>query len=260
MRTYRLAVEYDGTGYFGFVAQPGLPTIRPEIEAALCALTGESISIRFASRTDAGVHARGQIIAFDVEHAEISETGYTRGVTSKVDDRIVVRETVEVEAGWNPQRAARGKRYRYTYYNAPQPPALDRNRAWWLRPALDLDAMNDAAQHLVGDHDFEAFRSSGCPSANARRRMYAVDVRAGEHGHVYLTVVGNAFCKHMVRIFAGTLADVGRGRRAPQDLVEIISSRDRARAGMTAPPQGLCLEEVIYDERLPPRPTLLEIA
>ncbi len=253
-----MVVEYDGTGFYGFVPQPGLPTIQPEIEAALSEITGEAIRIRFASRTDAGVHARGQIVAFDTTRETIPDVGFTRGVTTKTDPRIVIRHTEAVEPGWDPRRRARGKHYRYIYFNAPQPSALDRDRSWWVRDELDLEAMNAAAQHLIGHHDFEAFRSSGCPSAHARRRMYTVDVAPGPREHVVLTVMGNAFCKHMVRIFAGTLATVGRGRWTPDEVAEIVASRERARAGLTAPAKGLTLEEVIYDERLPPRPEFEE--
>jgi tRNA pseudouridine38-40 synthase len=229
-------------------------TVQGELERALQEMTSESIRLRYASRTDAGVHARGQVAAFDVERDDIPVVGFERGLTSLTPRGIVIRRAEEVERGYKPRHASRGKHYRYTYWNDRQPSALDRRTAWWVRPPMDVSAMNEAAQLLVGAHDFEAFRAASCDAQHALRTMYRVEVRRARACRIELEVVGNAFVKNMVRIFAGTLKEVGTREKSPSDIVSILASRDRVRAGVTAPPGGLCLEEVIFDDRLPERP------
>lgn len=256
MPTLRLVVEYEGTDFSGFVTQtvpPGVRTIQAELEAALRSLTGEAIRIRYASRTDAGVHARGQVIAFEVVRDDIPTVGYARGLTSKLPEAIVIRRAELAPEGFDPRREARGKRYRYRWWNDPQPSALERRTAWWVREPLDVEAMHAAAQAWLGEHDFSSFRASGCDAKHAVRRMHGFEVRRLDDARVELEVIGNAFVKNMVRIFAGTLRDVGRGRLTVADARRVLEARDRAATGMTAPPGGLCLEEVIYDDRLPPK-------
>ena len=257
MRTIRLVLEYDGTAFSGWQMQAGLPpeqTVQGALQAALFKMTQQHVRVRGASRTDAGVHARGQVAAFDTDKASIAPVGFERGLTQLTPPQVVVRRAEEVALGWDPKRTSRGKRYRYSYWNDVTPTALDRERAWWVRGRLDLDRMQAAADLLVGTPDFEAFRSAGCSARHAVRTMYDLRVEPGPHALAHLVVVGNAFCRNMVRIMAGTLAEVGLGRRTPEDVLRALASRDRAQAGITAPGPGLCLEEVIYDDRLPPRP------
>lgn len=258
MRTIRLIIEYDGTAFSGWQQQTELAperTVQGALERAVSALTLEqNVRVRAASRTDAGVHARGQVVAFETEKDRIPCIGFERGLGRFVPDAISVRCAEEAPLGWDPRRTARGKRYRYTYWAETTGSALDRDRAWFVRGELDLDAMRDGAKHLLGTHDFEAFRSAGCSAKHAVRTMYGIDVQRGAYARVHLDVVGNAFVRNMVRIIAGNLGEVGLRRRAPADMGRILASRDRTQGGMTAPPHGLCLEEVIYDDRLPPRP------
>lgn len=257
MRTIRLVVEYDGTAFSGWQVQAGLrpeETVQGALQAAVARMTQAPTRVRGASRTDAGVHARGQVAAFDTEKDSIPVLGFERGLTQLTPPDLVVRRAEEAPLGWDPKRTSRGKRYRYTYWSDTTPTALDRARSWWVRGRLDLARMQAGAQHLVGTHDFEAFRAAGCSARHAVRTMYDLQVVPGPDAQVHLVVVGNAFCRNMVRIFAGTLAEVGLGRRAPEDVARILASRDRGQGGVTAPGPGLCLEEVIYDERLPPRP------
>lgn len=257
MRTLRLVIEYDGTPFAGWQLQAGLPrerTIQGALEQALERLTVEPVRVRAASRTDAGVHARGQVVAFETHKDNIPVVGFARGLGTFLPPEIVVRSASEVEAGWDPRRTARGKRYRYTYWNDRQPTALDRHRAWFVRGQIDPERMQEAARVLVGTHDFEAFRSTGCEAKHAVRTLYRVEVSRGEHQRVHLEVVGNAFVRNMVRIIAGNLWAVGAGRLSAEELRAVLESRDRTRGAMTAPAHGLCLEEVIYDDRLPARP------
>lgn len=257
MRTVRLVVEYDGTDFAGWLAQvgtEGIKTVQGELEAALQDLTKQTIQVRYASRTDKGVHARGQVVAFDIDRPDIPLVGYKRGLTTMLPRSITIREADHVELGWDPRRMSRGKRYCYTYWNSTQPSALERLSSWWIRERLDLDAMREAGQLLLGSHDFSSFRGRNCVARHARRKMYEIRVERGDRDRVHLVVIGNAFVKNMVRIIAGTLWDVGRGRFTIEQFGEILEAKDRTRAGMTAPPQGLVLEEVIFDDRLPPRP------
>lgn len=253
MPTYRLIIEYDGTHLAGFQRQDGTPvkTVQGELEAALARITKVATPVRGASRTDAGVHALGQVVAFDLERP-LPLAAFERGLNAELPRNIVVRSAAEAEPGWNPKRAARGKLYRYLYWNERSPTALDRHRVWHVPLPLDVDAMQLAAEALVGTHDFQSFRSADCPARHGIRTMYRLEVRR-EGPRVVFEVLGNAFCRNMVRIFAGTLRDVGLGRIPPESLPERILARDRTRAGMTAPAQGLVLVEVIYDDRLPPR-------
>jgi len=257
MVTIRLRLEYEGTDFSGWATQKtpdDIRTVQAEVEDALHQMTGEPITIRYASRTDAGVHARDQVIAFETGEKEIPPQGYLRGLTTLTPESIVMRSVDVVEDGWCPRRNSRGKIYRYTYWNDPQPSAIDRGFSWWERVPMNIEAMNAATQHLVGSHDFESFRASGCNASHATRRMYEMSVTRGDRSRVHLTVIGNAFVKNMVRIIAGTLRDVGIGKLSPDDFRNILESKDRTQAGMTAPAAGLCLEEIIYDDRLPERP------
>jgi tRNA pseudouridine38-40 synthase len=254
-RTIRLVVEYDGTAFSGWQEQePGRLTVQVALQEAVKQMTGEAVHVRAASRTDSGVHARGQVAAFDTENQRIPIYGFERGLGQYLPDAVSIRRAEEVETGWNPRFTSRGKRYCYTYWNDRQPSALERWRAWQVRNPLDLEAMQTAADHLLGTHDFEAFRSAGCSAKHAVRTLYQVTVRRGDYARIHVDVVGNAFVRNMVRIIAGNLKEVGDGTIGPQDMLRILESKDRKEGGVTAPGWGLCLEEVIYDDRLPARP------
>lgn len=254
MRTLRAVVAYDGTRYSGWQAQEGHRTIQGEIEAAILKMTEEPVRLRAASRTDAGVHARGQVFAFDTSKDRIPLHGFLRGLNSMLPRQITLGRVEEVEAGHHPRHHARGKIYRYSLWQDQAPSALDRDRAWWVRERLDLALMQAAAPGFVGTHDFEAFRSAGCPAKHAVRTMYRVEVTRGPYSLWWIDVLGNAFCRNMVRIMVGTLVDIGRGRLDATAVTTALAGRKRTLAGITAPSEGLCLEEVIFDDRLPPKP------
>jgi tRNA pseudouridine38-40 synthase len=257
LRTLRLIIEYNGKGLSGFQLQSQLPadkTVQGALEKALERMTQHPVRLRAASRTDAGVHARGQVVAFETDRDRIPCEGFARGVNDLLPEGIVVRAAEEAPPGWHPRRQARGKHYRYVLWVDPYPTAIDAHRVWWRSQPLDLEAMNQAGSLLLGTHDFEAFRSAGCSAHHAMRTLYRVEVVPGPRSEVHIEVLGNAFVRNMVRIIAGNLVEVGQGRRAPESLGVLLASRDRTQGGMTAPASGLCLEEVIYDDRLPPRP------
>jgi tRNA pseudouridine38-40 synthase len=255
VRTIRLTVEYDGTDFAGWQEQGDLPTVQGALRAAVESLVRTPTRVRGASRTDAGVHARGQVAAFDVDGDQIPLVGFLRGLNTYLPRTVVVRDVAEAPPGWDPRRTSRGKVYAYRYWEGPTRSALERDRTWHVRGTLDRDAMTNASRALLGTHDFEAFRASGCVAKHAVRTLYEIRLEPGPDHRLDLWVVGNAFVRNMVRIIAGHLAEVGLGRLPPESVAEALSARDRSRAGITAPARGLTLEEVVYDERLPPRPT-----
>jgi tRNA pseudouridine38-40 synthase len=259
-RTLRMVVEYVGTAFHGWQRQGAQRTVQKVLEDALASMIGERVNLRAASRTDAGVHARGQVVAFDTHDLRIPIRGFERGLNSRLPEDVAIRAVAEVEAGHHPRDFARGKHYRYVFWNDPMPTALERDRAWWVRSTLDVDAMHAAAQRYAGTHDFEAFRAVGCPAKHAVRTMYAVDVRRGEGARIHVDVRGNAFCRNQVRIMVGTLKEVGDGRREAATITEALRERRRALAGITAPAGGLFLEEIIFDDRMPPKPKATETA
>ena len=244
MRHIRLVVEYDGTTLCGWQRQTNGPTVQGHIEDALAKLLAHPVSIRGASRTDAGVHARGQVASFRTERT-IPLHGIRRGLNSMLPDAIAIREATEVDGDFHPRFSATGKHYRYTILASRDRSPL-RARAWHHGEPLDLDAMRVAASALCGEHDFNAFRAAGCAARTTIRRIYSIDVTPATDDLVAVDVRGNAFLRNMVRIMVGTLVEVGSGARLASQVTEIIMSRDRVKAGSTAPAHGLELVEVHY--------------
>lgn len=240
MRCIRLTVEYDGTDFHGWQVQSTLRTVQGELESAVEAMTGSRPRVRGASRTDAGVHAVGQVASFETESA-IPARQFAMGLTALTGPDLAVARSEEAPLGWNPRYEAKGKTYRYLVLNRAHPAPLERRRSWHVASRLDVDAMNEGARHLLGLHDFAAFRASACDASTTVREMRRLDVRRAEGDLVELTFEATAFLQHMVRILVGTLVQVGRGRMAPDEVERILESCDRAQAGPTAPAQGLCL-------------------
>lgn len=245
-RTLKLIVEYDGTGLCGWQRQNNGPTVQQHLEEAIRSMTGEENVILGASRTDAGVHALGQTCIFKTQR-DIPCFGFQRGINTALRGRISVSSIAEVPTDFHPRFDARGKHYCYTLLNRLSPAPLERRTTWHRPGALDLEAMQAAAEVLVGEHDFSAFRAAGCGANTPHRRIDAISVsRDGDL--VRIEVWGNAFLRNMVRIVAGTLVDAGIGKTNPAQLREILEGLDRKRAGQTAPAQGLCLMEVFYSK------------
>lgn len=249
LRNIRLVLEYDGTGYLGWQRQANGPSIQAALEDALFEITGQRPVLSVAGRTDAGVHAAGQVINFRIA-SRILDWRFAPALNHHLPPSISVHLAEEVPLEFDARRDSLSKRYRYRIYRAREPAALELNRAWHVRTPLDLEAMRAAASHLIGELDFEAFRSVHCDAEHAFRAMYSIDLEqrprppCGEH--IDITFHANAFCRHMCRIIAGTLGEVGMGKREPADVQRVLARRDRTRSGVTAPPGGLTLLEVIY--------------
>ena len=245
MRHIRLIVEYDGTHLCGWQRQANGPTVQQHLEEALAKLLVHDTQVTGASRTDAGVHACGQVATFRTPRT-IPLHGIRRAVNSYLPPDIAVLDAAEVADDFHARHSATGKHYRYTILARAERSPLLRDRAWHHAEPLDIAAMNDAARALIGEHDFAAFRATGCTAKTTLRRVDAIAVtRLGEH--VEIDVEGNAFLRNMVRIMVGTLAEVGTGKRPVAQVAEILASKDRTRAGITAPAHGLTLVAVRYD-------------
>jgi tRNA pseudouridine38-40 synthase len=245
MPVVKLVLEYDGTRYVGWQVQPNGPSVQAEVERALETLHKAPRRVTAAGRTDAGVHALGQVVSFP-EERPLPLAAYVKGMNALLPEDVAVREASLEPDGFDARRSARGKRYRYVVENVATRAPLTRLRAWQVFGRLDASAMRAGAAFLVGRHDFAAFQAADCASDHAVREVRRLDVLGEGGGRVELVVEATAFVKHMVRSFAGTLVEVGLGRRAPGWVSEVLASGDRARAGKTAPPQGLFLEEVFY--------------
>lgn len=247
MARVKLVLEYDGTNYVGWQIQLNGPSVQGRVQLALQELTGHAIPVLAAGRTDAGVHAHGQVIAFD-SPVTLPMKAYWMGLNTHLPDDIAVVSAEEVVPGFDPRRWARGKRYVYRISNRRSRSPLRRHSHWEIFLPLNVPAMQDAALHVLGKHDFSAFRASDCQAKGAVRELRRVEVAGSMGDEVTVTVEGTAFLKHMVRNLVGSFVDVGRGKAAPGWVAEVLASKDRNRAGPTAPPHGLCLDEVFYGD------------
>ena len=234
------------------------PPIQGHLEDALGRLLDGPTPVVGASRTDAGVHARGQVARFSTARP-IPLHGIRHGLNALLPPQIAVTDAREVDAGFHPRFSATGKHYRYLVLNRPSRSPRLAHRAWHIRAPLDEDAMRAAAAHIPGERDFSTFRAAGCTANHPRRRVDEVALGRPdpeEPGLLAIDVRGNAFLRNMVRILAGTLVDVGAGRIDPAQITEILDFRDRSRAGRTAKAHGLELLEVFYDGDRPGGPGL----
>lgn len=244
--TQRIAVgvEYDGTRYAGWQRQPDAPSIQSELERALSEVADHPVEATCGGRTDAGVHALGQVAHFDT-HAHRPMRGWALGANSLLPPDIAVLWAVAVPAGFHARHAALSRSYRYLIQNRAVRPALARHRACWIHQSLDAAAMHQAARCLVGEHDFSAFRAAECQSRTPIRRLERIAVsRDGDR--VTIDVTANAFLHHMVRNIAGTLLAVGCGDKPAGWVAEALEARDRRAAGITAPAAGLYFVHIDY--------------
>jgi tRNA pseudouridine38-40 synthase len=249
-RHIRLVVEYDGTELHGWQRQHNNATVQQHLEDALAKLLQTPTPVVGASRTDAGVHARGQVASFRTERS-IPLHGIRRGLNSMLPDTIAIRDASEVPEDFHPRFSATGKHYRYTILTSRDRSPRWRTRAWHHPDKLDVSAMHDAARALIGEHDFAAFRAAGCTAKTTLRRVDSIAFTRLQPGLLEVDIRGNAFLRQMVRIIVGTLAEVGSGRISVPQVAEILASKDRTRAGITAPAHGLELVEVRYDGTRP---------
>jgi len=237
---YRARVEYDGTEFAGFQAQPGRRTVQGEMERVLAYLTGRpAFRIKAAGRTDAGVHASGQVIAF-TWHGGMDATELGQAIGSLLPPDVAIGPLVRVALDFDPRRAATRREYRYSIWTGPRKPLRNRYR-YELDERLDVEAMHAAAQHLVGRHDFSAF---GRVQRTSVRTIFGIRVR--RQGHlVTIDVAGDAFLRQMVRSIVAALIRIGMGRATAEDLARELRSPGRAFAGAVVPAHGLCLRRVV---------------
>jgi tRNA pseudouridine38-40 synthase len=248
-RKLALLVEYEGTAFGGSQFQKNAPTVQGTLERALGSLTGEPIRVAMAGRTDAGVHARGQVASF-VTRSRHSAATVVRAANALLPEAVSIRAASEVPLDFDPRRQATNRWYRYTLHLGPQRPALMRRLVWHVKAELDTTAMARAARHLQGSHDFAAFTA---PS-EAKRSVTIRNVRSARwrcRGELAVfDIEANAFLQHMVRRIVGTLVEVGRGRLAEGEFERLVNEAPPGAASRTAPPRGLCLMKVRYESGL----------
>jgi tRNA pseudouridine38-40 synthase len=244
VRNLRLTIEYDGTDFAGWQRQDGQRTVQGSIEEAFRSMTGEQVTLRGAGRTDAGVHAAGQVANVVVE-ARIPTGGFLRGLNSALPPDIAILTLDDVPDTFDARRSARGKIYRYQIWNHLVRSPLHARQTWHCRAPLDVHGMRAAAALFVGEHDFRGFRASDCERLSTVRivRRFEVERRGSV---VTCEVEGTAFLKNMVRVMCGTLVSVGRGDLPRSIIPEVLANGDRTQAGVTAPARGLTLAQVIY--------------
>lgn len=246
-RRIRLVVEYRGTDFVGWQIQPNGPSVQQALQDALAVLVGHPVQVRGSGRTDAGVHALGQVAAFDTTSA-LPTRRVRDGLNGLLPPDVACVSADEVRADFDPRRDQKRKTYRYTWLDRRARSPLRDDRVWHVRHGrLDDAAMHEAVQALVGTHAFDSFRAVGCAARHTTRTLEAARVvRDGDL--VHLELVGTGFLRHMVRIVAGTLLEVGQGNEPVSHLQAVLSARHREAAGRTAPAQGLTLVDVVYED------------
>ncbi len=255
-RVFKLIVAYDGTNYFGWQYQPDQPTVQQFIESALGTVLGHPRwPARASSRTDAGVHALGQVVVFKTNAWRAPADRLTPALNTHLPNDIVIRSAEEVSPNFHPLAFCVGKRYRYRVYSSRVADPLDGRFHWWVKHRLNVDAMREAAEMLIGKYDFAAFETSGSPRQNTVRTVRAIEIES----HAYLDgrqfsieIEADGFLYNMVRNIVGTLVVVGRQRQSPSWVREVLVSKDRREAGQTAPPQGLQLLEIFFADQPQP--------
>jgi tRNA pseudouridine38-40 synthase len=243
-----LGIEYDGTAYNGWQRQRTGDGVQAFLESALAKVADESIEVCCAGRTDTGVHATGQVVHFDTG-SQRSDRGWLLGANTYLPDDIAVTWVKPVPDDFHARFSAVSRSYRYVILNRLVRSALNRHRAWWVYQDLDAQLMHDAAQALLGQHDFSAFRAAGCQASTAVRNITALSV-VREGDLIVLQVTANAFLQRMVRNITGMLVEIGSGEVPGQALPGILAGRDRKKAGIAAPPHGLALVHVAYPDML----------
>ncbi len=251
MPTLKITIGYDGTKYSGWQAQPGRRTVQGAVQDTWQRITGEAVQVTASSRTDAGVHALGQVVGV-TSATHLSAEQLHRALNALLPTDVVVKSVDEVPDGFHATYDALGKRYRYRIHNARCRPLFERDTVWHVPQQLEVDAMHCAAQVLVGTHDFASFQSAGSKRESTVRTISAIDARRGvgeQESLVEIDVEGNGFLYNMVRIIVGSLVEIGIGRRDEAWLAAALTAGNRRCAGRTAPPQGLCLMRVDYTQR-----------
>lgn len=244
-KNFKLIVEYDGTNYHGWQIQPNGPSIQQAIESAIQTMTNQPVRLNGSGRTDAGVHAFEQVAHFSCD-TRITPAAFQKGLNSLLADDIVIRACIEVPLTFHARFDAKSKRYRYQISNQPIAPAIGRQYTWWIRSPLDVKAMQQAANHLIGRHDFKAFEGAGSPRATTVRHVMQAQLTMDAPGTIRFEISADGFLRYMVRNIVGSLVAVGRRDMTADQFKTIMASLDRSQAAATAPPQGLFLVAVEY--------------
>lgn len=242
-----LGIEYDGSRFLGWQTQPGGGTVQDALEPALSAIAGAPVGLTAAGRTDRGVHARLQVVHFDTG-AERPASAWVRGVNALLPEAVAVLWSREVEREFHARYSAVSRTYRYELLNRDVRPGLGATRLGWFHLPLDVAKMREAAAHLVGEHDFSAFRSSECQAKTPVRTLHALEIEA-RGARIDFVLRANAFLHHMVRNIVGTLVYVGKGKHPPSWARDVLLSGNRSAAAPTFGPEGLYLEKIQYDAR-----------
>jgi tRNA pseudouridine38-40 synthase len=240
----KLIIEYDGTNYCGWQVQPNAESIQAVLERAVSTFLGTATRVTGSGRTDAGVHALGQVANFFSEK-EFAPHRMRRGLNALTPYHITIKEVEIVPDSFDARRDARSRIYEYRILNRPTPSPFHLNRAWHIHEPLNNEAMTEALPCLLGEHDFSSFRAAGCDAVHAVRKIFANSLEPRGELLVY-SIEATAFLRHMVRNIVGTLVEVGQGLRTPQSFKELLEARDRTKAGITAPAHGLYLVDVKY--------------
>jgi len=245
MRNIKLLIEYDGTDYLGWQVQAEGQTVQGMIEEKLARITGETVHLVGSGRTDSGVHAFGQVANFKTK-SKLNTLSIQKALNSLLPPEIVIQTVEEVEEGFNARRHAKTKIYEYRILNRDLRSAFHHGYAWHIPQNLNLKEMRKATRMVIGEHDFSCFRSVGSPTRTAIRRVVRTGWRRGQDGFIRFEIEANGFLKQMVRALVGTLVEVGKGKIDAGKFREILDSKDRKKAGPTAPAHGLFLKEVKY--------------
>ena len=246
MRNVRMRLSYDGSRFYGWQRQEGFESVQEALEEAVESLTGERVTVHGSGRTDTGVHALGQTASFHTD-TELEDERLLFALNAHLVEGIVLEELRTCDDDFHAQRSARGKRYAYLVRNTRFRPAFGGDFHHWVPGPLDLGAMRRAARHLVGEHDFSSFACAGSPRKSNVRRVTGVHLFR-RRDSILLFVQGSGFLYNMVRVIAGTLLEVGRGKLAEERIPTILDARDRSLAGPTAPAAGLYLWRVLYND------------
>jgi tRNA pseudouridine38-40 synthase len=244
-RNFKLLIEYDGSSYFGWQRQKDPNTIQGTIERTIHRLTGRDVVLSGSGRTDAGVHALGQVANFHVD-TRLATDDIGRALNSLLPEDIVILSCNEMPEDFHARFKALSKTYRYCLLNRSVPPAIGRQYAWYIKKPLNIDAMRSALTHIRGTHDFKAFEGAGSPRAHSVRHVMKAEIFERNGYGIDFEIEADGFLRHMVRNIVGTLVDIGLDKIPPDDLGRIRETTDRGKAGITAPPHGLFLVRVNY--------------
>lgn len=264
MRTrWKILIEYNGTRYAGWQRQKGSPSIQQKIEDALFSFCQQTIQLSVAGRTDAGVHAKGQTAHFDLDYGTraLSGPSLVRALNAHLrEETISILSATPVSEEFHARYGATNKLYTYRILNRPTPSAFDKDTAWHIRRDLDLDAMQEGASYLVGEHDFTSFRAQGCQAKSPIRTLQRLDIKQSslpQGREIFLHAEARSFLHHQVRNMVGSLVLVGEKKWPPERIKTALDARDRREAGPTCPPQGLFLMRIDYQDPLHTRKSSL---